>query len=42
LGLEKSTPDPKIELVEWFKVKALSSSPCTAKKKEKERKKERN
>jgi hypothetical protein len=40
LGLEKSTPDPKIELVEWFKVKALSSSPCTAKKKRK-RKKER-
>jgi hypothetical protein len=36
--LEK--PFTKIGLVEWLKVKALSSSPCTSKKKGKKERKE--
>jgi hypothetical protein len=33
--LEKKKPFTKIGLVEWLKVKALSSSPSTTKKKKK-------
>jgi hypothetical protein len=32
----KNLSQKTIGLVEWFKVKALSSSPCTAKNKKKE------
>jgi hypothetical protein len=37
LHKKKKEKEKKIGLVEWLKVKALSSSPCTKKKKKKEK-----